>query len=264
MYIPTKTTSLVGGSILIVSFAFYIASVGWAISRGALTAPEDSEEGGSSDSDDSSDGGSSTNDIVVEGRHEAEGDNHNFIAPPRLERNGQTTPLLNPGSSVMHSLPGPSRRKQRHTLAYHIFYLILGFLAICIAGYVLSHAATTIIDELNIPDVLFGVVVLAIATTLPEKFIAVMSGHRGHTGVLVANTAGSNIFLLTLCNGIILLNTKGSFEHGSVGIVELGVLWASTIAFAGTIWFGARFFQWIGYAMIATYITFIVLESTIL
>lgn len=43
-------------------FVVYLGSVGWAISRGALTAPEGSEDGSSDDSD-SSDGDSSVSNI---------------------------------------------------------------------------------------------------------------------------------------------------------------------------------------------------------
>jgi Ca2+/Na+ antiporter len=142
-------------------------------------------------------------------------------------------------------------------------YLLLGFSAICLAGYVLSHAASTIVDEFKISDVLFGVVILSIATTLPEKFIAVMSGRRGNAGILVANTAGSNVFLLSLCSGIVILDTKGDFPRGNVGALELGVLWGSTVAFTVTVWFGARFGRWIGGAMVVAYIAFIAIEFAV-
>lgn len=43
LYFSRKTIWLVCGSILLASFVIYVGSVGWAISRGRLTAPEDSE-----------------------------------------------------------------------------------------------------------------------------------------------------------------------------------------------------------------------------
>lgn len=155
-------------------------------------------------------------------------------------------------------------RRPHRTLSYHIFHLFLGFVAICLAGYVLSHAATSITDELGMSDVLFGVVILAIATTLPEKFIAVMSGRRGHAGILVANTAGSNIFLLALCSGIVMLDTNGNFERGNVNIPELGVLWGSTLAFTATIWLNGRLSRFIGIGMLIAYVAFVVLEFVVI
>ena len=234
----------------------------WAISKGTLTAPEDSDSDDSS-RDESSDEESiinvvaeTTPDHTVENNYEPDGS-------ARVECSEQTNQVIHADSSTTQISSGPSRRKRR-SLRYHLSYLILGFLAICLAGYVLSHAATNITDEFALSDVLFGVVILAIATTLPEKFVAVMSGRRGHSGILVANTAGSNIFLLALCSGVIMLDTKGEFEGGNVNIPELGVLWGSTVAFTATVWFGGRFCWWIGFAMLIAYIAFIVLEFTVI
>jgi len=154
-------------------------------------------------------------------------------------------------------------RRRRHGLLYHCGFLLLGFLAICLAGYILSQAATNITDQFGISDVLFGVIILAIATTLPENFVAVMGGHRGHPGILVANCARSNIFLLALCVGIIMVDTRGTLDDGSVTVPELAVLWASTLGLTLTVWFGAKFSRWIGAVMLAGYIPFFVLECTV-
>lgn len=171
-----------------------------------------------------------------------------------------------PPAPVTPAAAPPSRapRRKRHHLRYHLSYLFLGFLAICLAGYVLSQAATNIIDQFGISDVLFGVIILAIATTLPEKFVAVMSGSRGHTGILVANTVGSNIFLLALCAGIVMVDTNGTLDGGNVTIPELAVLWASTLGFVVTIWSGGKFCRWIGAVMLACYVAFIICEFTVI
>jgi hypothetical protein len=81
--------------------------------------------------------------------------------------NGSARNALGVRQESQHRRP----HRHRHSLQYHIAFLFLGFLSICLSGYVLSHASTTISDEIGISDVLFGVVILSIATTLPEKFI---------------------------------------------------------------------------------------------
>jgi Ca2+/Na+ antiporter len=248
---------------LIAFFAIYVGSVGWQITKGNLTAPEDSSDEESSDEESSDDESSDDESTVaaVEGIYDiADTDN------PALN---ESVPVItgeytNQGRSSATSSSSRQSRQKLHTLRYHIFHLSFGFLAICLAGYVLSHAATIITDELDISDVLFGVVILALATTLPEKLIAITSGHRGHVGILVANTTGSNIFLLSLCSGIVMLDGSGASQQGSVKIAELGVLWGSTLAFTATIWFGGRFCRGIGLGMLIAYIIFIVLEFTVI
>ena len=223
-----------------------------------MTAP------GGSDND-SSDGDDDLGDSVTDNNHTG------LSSSIQLATHGQNGALPGPQAQDDAELslaapvatPAVSRRK-RHNLQYHVGFLFLGFLSICLAGYVLSHAATTITDEFGISDVLFGVIILALATTLPEKFIAVLSGHRGHVGILVANTVGSNIFLLLLCMGIIMVQTEGNFDAGAIEIAELCVMWGSMLAFTATVWFGGRWSRWIGGVMLACYIAFIVLEFTVI
>lgn len=241
------------GSILIVLFAIYLVSIGWAISRGTLTAPEDSDDDSSDDESDASSSGSP----VSSRRRETpasreEPDNHDELH----QRGGS-------GPEVVTNVP-PRNRHSKRGLGYHVGFLVLGFLAICLSGYVLSHAAINITDASGVSDVLFGIIVLAIATTLPEKFVAVLSGNRGHSGILVANTVGSNVFLLSLCLGIIMIATSGDLNGGDAKIPELCILWASTLALTATIWFGGRFDRWIGGAMLLGYIAFVVLEFTVI
>jgi len=259
-YFPAYIAWLACGSVLIAAFVIYILFVGVAIGRGVLTAPEGSD----SDSDDDGDDGNGSATRTQRNTNVIESANADAITvatnpglPAQEKRRGNEPPAA-------PRVPSPAHlAHNRHKLRYHGFYLFLGFLAVCLAGYVLSQAATGITDQFGISDVLFGVVILAIATTLPEKFIAIMSGHRGHAGILVANCAGSNIFLLTLCVGIIMVDTKGALDGGNVTIPELAVLWASTLGLTLTVWFGARFSRWIGAAMLAGYIAFIVVEFAV-
>ncbi|KAF2034856.1 hypothetical protein EK21DRAFT_107485 [Setomelanomma holmii] len=244
-YFSTGTIWLASGAVLIAFFVVYVGSVGWGISRGSLTAPEDSEDESSDDE--------STIDVTER-------------TPILADQSPDVTSgseSLRPVNQEVGSSPLRRSHKTRQSLRYHLSYLFLGFLAICLAGYILSHAATTLADEFAISDVLFGVVLLSIATTLPEKFVAVVSGHRGHAGILVANTAGSNIFLLSLCLGIVMLDTSGQLERGNTNVAELSVLWGSSLAFTATVWVGGSFSRLIGAVLLIAYVVFIVLEFTV-
>ncbi|KAF4987870.1 hypothetical protein FGRMN_10110 [Fusarium graminum] len=255
-YFAKRTIWLVCGSVLIALFAVYLISIGWAISRGSLVAPEDSDD----DSSDDEGEGSSTESIEsVVNRDENLGGREEREVENRTEID-----LLLGNSPEVVAATDVARHRSRRSLGYHIGLLLLGFIAICLASYVLSHAAINITDAIGISDVLFGIVILAIATTLPEKFVSVLSGSRGHVGILVANTVGSNIFLLLLCLGIVMIDTSGEVNGGRVSIAELCILWGSTLALTVTVWYGERFGRWIGGAMLLSYVVFIVLEFTVI
>lgn len=237
-YFSTYTIWLVCGSLLVAIFAIYLLAAGVAIGKGILTPPEDSDENSDDNTSDASSARSvSTAEdrdqitIATNTRSDTQADRD------KVQPSADTLPTASLSSEPAE--PRPSRKQRR--LRYHVLYLLVGFLSICLAGYILSQAATNITDQFGISDVLFGVIILAIATTLPEKFVAVMSGHRGHPGILVANCIGSNIFLLALCVGVIMLSSRGTLDAGNVTTAELVVLWASTFAVTLTVWFGGRF-----------------------
>ncbi|CAG7563208.1 unnamed protein product [Fusarium equiseti] len=251
IYFPQRIIWLVCGSVLIALFAIYLISIGWAISRGSLTAPEGSD-------DESSDDESDTSSI----------ESTPSVRSPLLQRNEERDPEDEreqgaDGSPEMSRVTNGGSHRRRRSLGYHIGFLVLGFLAICLSGYVLSRAAINVTDAIGMSDVVFGIVILAIATTLPEKFVAVLSGNRGHVGILVANTVGSNVFLLSLCLGIVMVDTSGNFDGGNINVPELCVLWGSTLALTITIWYGEKFGRWMGGIMLFGYIAFIVLEFTV-
>ncbi|KAK1482741.1 hypothetical protein CTAM01_13539 [Colletotrichum tamarilloi] len=251
-YLPRTLLWRVTGIVLIVGFVVYLLSIGWAISRGTLVAPEGSDSDSSSDGDDTS---SSSSDSSISSRRNSRAPASQPV-PETNDTDGERQPLLRPSDRFL---------RRRRGLTYHIAYLFAGFLAICLSGYILSHAATNIADALGASEVLFGIVVLAIGTTLPEKFIAVLSGQRGHGGILVANTVGSNVFLLTLCLGIVMVGTEGALgSAGSVSDAELAVLWGSTALFTGSMWLNRTIQRVVGGIMLIGYVGFIVAEFTVL
>ena len=233
---------VVFGSILIVAFGLYVASIGVAIIKGVMAPPE---------AEDSSD-----DDRDIDSNSNSRGP-----SPMRHEGNGEDISNEN-GVSVAAISPStpPSRALRRHhrRLRTHVFQLILGFLALSLSGYVLSHSATSIASELNISGTVYGITILSFATTLPEKFIAVIGASRGHSGIVVANTAGSNIFLLTLCLGVVYVSSN---EAGTITLFELAVALASIVAFVVIVFFGAR--RWMGVVLLLGYIAFFVLEFTV-
>ncbi|KAL8717540.1 MAG: hypothetical protein Q9225_005218 [Loekoesia sp. 1 TL-2023] len=230
------------GSILFVVFGLYVVSVGVAIGKDVLAAPEPEDDDDSSDED-----SGSYHDNDSNSSFEPEAARSNRYDDTASDEISSTTPL---SRAPRH----PSRR-----LRTHIFQLILGFLALSLSGYVISHSATTIASELNISETAYGITILAFATTLPEKFIALLAASRGHSGIVVANTVGSNVFLLTLCLGVVYVS--GSSEVGRIIPLELGVALGSVGALAVIVFFGAR--RWMGWVLLMGYVVFFVLEFTV-
>lgn len=172
----TKNLSRLAGGISIGVFALYLVSVGYVIYKRVLSVLKDFDSDNSDD-----DAGSEGNGVEVQ---------HDY--PP-----SEITPLLPKTASRERSAHG-----WKHTLLYHVAQLILDFIALSLSGYVLSHSTASIADAFDLSGTVLGVTILSFATILLETFVAVISGTRGHSDIVIASIAGSNIFLLTSCLGI--------------------------------------------------------------
>ena len=225
----TDQLGLMVGIFLIVTFGVYTLSIVYGIYKGVLDVPEDEE----SEGDESGGAGFDEAEVSV----------------------SETTALLPDGRK------GLDNQRPKRSLGWHVFQLVLGFTALSLAGYVLSHSASSLASLMNLSNTVIGITILSFATTLPEKFLTVLSGIRGHAGIVVATTAGSNIFLLTLCLGIVLVGGMGDekLEDGFVSF-EIWTAWASSAILTVIVFVGGR--RWMGAVLLVVYVAFIVLEFT--
>ncbi|RJE20244.1 Sodium/calcium exchanger protein [Aspergillus sclerotialis] len=229
-----QLNQIVGG-VLITIFSLYVVSIFYAIYKGAASPPELSDSDSDEESSNSDDG---------------ESVNH---APY-----SETSPLIESEQAPL-SIDKGSRRNRG--LPYHIFQLILGFISLSLSGYILSHSAVTIADTLHLSGTVFGLTVVSFATTLPEKLVAILSGSRGHGGIMAATTAGSNVFLLTLCVGVVAAAGYQVQEADKFVLFELVVVWVSSLVFCAVVFL--RLGRNAGVVLLVAYLVFLYLEFTI-
>lgn len=77
-----------------------------------------------------------------------------------------------------------------------IFWLIAGLAALMISSKMLVWGASTIAVAFGISDLIIGLTIVAIGTSLPELAASVTSALRGHHDIAIGNIIGSNIFNL--------------------------------------------------------------------
>lgn len=186
-------------------------------------------------------------------------------------------------STPLFPRPSASKLKKKfsHTFGA-LLQLLCGFVALAISGFILSHTSAHLAAALDMSDSAFGATVLSLATTLPEKFLAVASSTQGHTGLVVADAVGSNVFLLTLCLGIAAWSVAAHDWHDhpddggrrsfvDISRAEAWWLWASAVALTVVVAIGGKgackiagVRQMLGALMLVAYGGFLAVEFTIL
>lgn len=77
-----------------------------------------------------------------------------------------------------------------------IFWLIIGLSALVLSSKMLVWGATEVAHFYEISDLIIGLTIVAIGTSLPELAASVTSAIRGHHDIAIGNIIGSNIFNL--------------------------------------------------------------------
>lgn len=195
-------------------------------------------------------------------------------------------------STPLFPKPTASRLRRLHHTLGPLLQLLCGFAALAVSGFLLSHTSARLAAALAMPDAAFGATVLSLATTLPEKFLAVASSTRGHAGLVVADAVGSNVFLLTLCLGLAAwtVAARGWHDHdyyhrdpadgddggrgGGSSFVDISRaeawwLWAAAVALAVVVAVGGKgacriagVRQMLGALMLVAYGGFLAVEFT--
>ncbi|KUI59917.1 Sodium/calcium exchanger MaX1 [Cytospora mali] len=125
--------------------------------------------------------------------------NEKDVTPSEQEVRGQSRSSGGWGEDERGLLSADARSSDRRQkagrrpykpLRRHVVKLLFGFGALVVSGYVLAQSARIIGDQLGLSGTVTGTTILSLATTLPEKFVAVLAGSRHQQGILVANTVG--------------------------------------------------------------------------
>ncbi len=87
----------------------------------------------------------------------------------------------------------------------HLGRAFLGLVLIIAGAEAVVQSALHFARALRLPEVVVGLTLVAVGTTLPDKVISVASAARGQAGVVTGNAVGSNIFNLLGVMGVAAL-----------------------------------------------------------
>ena len=87
-------------------------------------------------------------------------------------------------------------------LLLEIILVIIGFVLLIKGADLLVKAATSIAKRFGLSEMLIGLTIVALGTSLPEVFITIISAINGHSDLIIGNAIGSCICNFLLVIGI--------------------------------------------------------------
>lgn len=103
-------------------------------------------------------------------------------------------------------------------MVIQILILIFGFILLVSGANTLINGASGIAKKFNIPEILIGLTIVAVGTSLPELVVTIVSAATHNTDIIVGNVIGSNICNLLLILGIVTIIKPLKFEKDSIKI----------------------------------------------
>tara|TARA_B100000959_G_scaffold227430_1_gene242370 strand:+ start:99 stop:1067 length:969 start_codon:yes stop_codon:yes gene_type:complete len=96
----------------------------------------------------------------------------------------------------------PATSSSNIPLSQAFFILIFGLFILFYGADVVVKYAIEFAQELQIPQTIIGITVVAIGTSLPELSVSITSAIKGEHGLAIGNIIGSNIFNLLAVVGL--------------------------------------------------------------
>ena len=81
-----------------------------------------------------------------------------------------------------------------------VFLIIIGFVFLIVSADILVDGSSGIAKKFHIPEIIIGLTIVSIGTSMPELFVSVTSALDGYSDMAIGNIIGSN-----LCNLLLIL-----------------------------------------------------------
>ena len=109
-----------------------------------------------------------------------------------------------------------------------ILLIILGFILLILGADLLVRGSSNIATRFHIPEIIIGLTIVALGTSMPELIITISSANKGATDLIIGNAIGSN-----LCNLLFILGATAMLRpiqlDKDVKTVHLPVAFISTL-----------------------------------
>lgn len=111
-----------------------------------------------------------------------------------------------------------------------VVLIILGFILLIKGADFLVDGSSNIAKKFHIPEIIIGLTIVSIGTSMPELFVSVTSALDGYSDMAMGNVIGSNICNLLLILGLSTVIRPVKFQR-ETRLIEIPVCLILTIIF---------------------------------
>lgn len=150
--------------------------------------------------------------------------------------------------------PEPMSARRRMALG---FLTVVGLGALLVGGTLFVKGAVSAAQMLGVPELIIGLTVLAVGTSLPELATSIVAIIRGESAIGLGNVVGSNIFNVCMVLGVVSLISPLAIS-AQVMRLDMIVMLCFTALLALLAWRKHSISRLEGGALIVLYVLYVV------
>lgn len=136
-----------------------------------------------------------------------------------------------------------------------IVLVALGLAALVVGAHLLVETATTFARAWGVPELVIGLTVVAIGTSLPELATSVLAAVRGQVDIAIGNVVGSNVFNILCVLGLSAAVRPLSIAPSLLRF-EIPVMIGASLLLLPLAWSRLRLEWWEGGLLLLGYVAF--------
>lgn len=111
-----------------------------------------------------------------------------------------------------------------------ILLIIVGFVLLIVGADLLVDGSSNIAKKFHIPEIIIGLTIVSIGTSMPELFVSITSALEGHSDMAIGNVIGSNLSNLLLILGLSTIISSVKFQR-ETRLIEIPMCLGITFIF---------------------------------
>lgn len=144
--------------------------------------------------------------------------------------------------------------------------IVAGLAALILGARLLVSGASDIASDLGVPDLVIGLTVVAVGTSMPELATSVLAALRGERDIAVGNVVGSNLFNIMCVLGLSAVISPRALEVSEgARTFDIPIMTAVAVACLPVFFNGYAIKRWEGTVFVAyyvAYVAYLVLDAT--
>ncbi|MGN1227526.1 MAG: calcium/sodium antiporter [Christensenellales bacterium] len=145
--------------------------------------------------------------------------------------------------------------EMKESLLKNIVYLVIGLLGIIIGGDFVVFGAKNFALQIGMSEVLVGLTIVAIGTSLPELVTSIVAARKGENDIALGNVIGSNLFNIVFILGLTgIISPLVVASNVLIDIIIMTVLFVLLFVFSVI---KKKLPKYLGYIMLGIYVVYL-------